>query len=144
MNAARVAGNPWSRTLAMVHVAMSDSINTVQNRYTRTIATGPGAPDASAEAAAATAARQILIELYPAQKAMIEEAYAASLKPIPENAAKKAGIALGEQVAAAVQADRAADGTAVPDTYRPLTAPGVGCRPPRRFSSNTPGRGPGC
>ena len=46
-------------------------------------------------------------------------------KAIPDAAAKKAGIALGETVAQAVQADRAADGTDVPDTYRPLTAPGV-------------------
>jgi hypothetical protein len=125
MKAARVGGNPWTRTLAMVHVAMADSINTVQGRYTRVIAAGPRAPDASAEAAAATAARQILVELYPAQKAMIEDAYAASLKAVPEGAAKKEGIAVGEQVAAAVQADRAADGTGAPDTYRPVTTPGA-------------------
>ena len=56
---------------------------------------------------------------------MVDEAYAASLKAIPEGAAKSEGVALGEQVATAVQADRAADGTNVPDTYRPLTSPGV-------------------
>ena len=54
-----VGNNPRLRTLAMVHVAMSDAINTVQNRYTRVVATVPLAPDASAEAVAATAARQI-------------------------------------------------------------------------------------
>jgi hypothetical protein len=125
MKAARVAGNPWTRTLAMVHVAMADSVNTVQGRYARVVATGPMAPDASAEVAAATAARQILVELYPAQKTMIDEAYAASLKAVPEGEARKLGIAVGEQVAAAVQADRAADGTGAPDTYRPITTPGV-------------------
>ena len=36
-----VGNNPKLRTLAMVHVAMSDAINTVQNRYTRVIATLP-------------------------------------------------------------------------------------------------------
>ena len=35
MKVANVAGNPWTRTLAMVHVAMSDAINSVQGRYTR-------------------------------------------------------------------------------------------------------------
>jgi hypothetical protein len=125
MKAARVMGNPWSRTLAMMHVAMSDSINAVQNRYTRYIAATPLTPDASAEAAAATAARHILVQLYPNQKAMIEDAYATSLKAIPDNAAKKEGIALGERVAGAVQDDRAADGTNIPDTYRPITTPGV-------------------
>ena len=43
----------------------------------------------------------------------------------PGGPAKSKGVALGEQVAAAVLADRAADGTNVPDTYRPVTSPGV-------------------
>ena len=41
LRAARIAGNPWSRSLAMVHVAISDAINTVQNRYLRHAATMP-------------------------------------------------------------------------------------------------------
>jgi hypothetical protein len=125
LKVAGVAGNPWTRTLAMVHVSMSDAINTVQGRYTRYISSLPTVADASAEAAAAAAARQVLIELYPKQKAIIEDAYAASLKAVPDGAAKSKGIALGERVAAAVQADRAADGTQAPDQYRPVTSPGV-------------------
>ena len=125
MKVARVAGNPWSRTLAMVHVAMSDAINSVQDRYARYVATVPVVPGASAEAAAATAARQILVELFPNQKAIVEAAYAASIKAIPDGPAKSQGVTLGEQVAAAVQADRSADGTNVPDTYRPVTSAGV-------------------
>jgi hypothetical protein len=125
LKAANVAGNPWTRSMAMVHVAMSDAVNSVQGRYTRYIAKGELARDASAEAAAASAARQILLKLYPAQKAAIDEAFASSTKSLPEGAAKTAGIALGEQVAELVQADRAADGTSAPDTYRPITTPGV-------------------
>jgi hypothetical protein len=109
----------------MVHVAMSDAINTVQNHYTRVVATLPAAPGASAEAAAATAARQILTQIYPDQKAKIEEAYAASLQAIPDGAAKSDGITLGMEVADAVQAHCANDGTNAPDTYRPHTTPGV-------------------
>jgi hypothetical protein len=120
-----VGNNPKLRTLAMVHVAMSDAINTVQNRYTRVVATLPAAPGASAEAAAATAARQILIQIYPGQQARIEESYAASLKAIPDGPAKSEGIKLGMNVAEAVQADRANDGTNAPDTYRPHAAPGA-------------------
>jgi hypothetical protein len=125
MKVARVAGNPWSRTLAMVHVSMSDAINSVQGRYTRYVATVAVVPGASAEAAAAAAARQILVELFPNQKAIVDEAYAASVKAIPEGPAKSQGVTLGEQVAAAVQANRSDDGTNVPDTYRPITNPGV-------------------
>src|SRR5215510_2475882 len=120
-----VGNNRKLRTLAMVHVAMSDAINTVQNRYTRVVATLPAEPGASAEAAAATAARQILTQVYPEQKAKIEEAYATSLKPIPDGPAKTEGIKLGMEVADAVQADRAKDGTNAPDTYRPHAAPGA-------------------
>ena len=116
---------PKLRTLAIMHVAMSDAINTVQNRYARVVATIPLAPDASAEAAAAAAARQILTQIYPDQKAKIEEAYATSLKAIPEGAAKSNGIKLGMEVAEAVQADRAKDGTNTPETYRPHAAPGA-------------------
>ena len=125
MKVERVGGNPGTRTLAMMHVAMSDAVNSVQGRYTRHVATVPARPDASAEAAATAAARLILVQLYPNQKAMIEDAYAQAVKAIPDGRAKSDGIALGEQVAAQVQADRAADGTSVPDTYRPLTSPGV-------------------
>src|SRR5687767_5931597 len=114
-----VGNNPRLRTLAMVHVAMSDAINTVQNRYTRVVATLPAVPGASAEAAAAAAARQILIQVYPAQNAKIEEAYAASLKAIPDGPAKTEGIQLGMKVADAVHAECAKDGTNAADTYRP-------------------------
>src|SRR5688572_4032060 len=120
-----VGNNPRLRTLAMVHVAMSDAVNTVQNRYARVVATLPPAPGASAEAAAAAAARQILTQIYPEQKAKIEEAYAASLKAISEGPAKIDGIRLGVEAANAVLADRANDGTSVADTYRPHTAPGA-------------------
>jgi len=125
MKVAGVGGNPWSRTLAMVHVAMSDAINSVQPRYARYVASIPNKPSASPEVAAAAAARQILAQLYPSQKAIIEKAYATSIESVPEGPAKTEGVALGEQIAAAVQADRATDGTNVPDTYRPVTSPGV-------------------
>lgn len=125
MKVAGVGGNPWSRTLAMVHVAMSDAINSVQPRYARYVASIPNKPSASPEVAAAAAARQILAQLYPSQKAIIEKAYATSIESVPEGPAKNEGVALGEQIAAAVQADRATDGTNVPDTYRPVTSPGV-------------------
>src|SRR4029453_5765502 len=117
LKAGNVLGNPWSRAMAMVHVAMSDAINSVHSRYTRYVAAAPTAPNASTDAAAVAAAREILIQLVPAQKAKIDEAYAESLSRIQDGAAKRDGITLGEQVAAVVQADRSTDATNVPDTY---------------------------
>jgi len=125
LKAGNVAGNPWSRCMAMVHVAIADAVNTIQGRYTRYAVTSPAAPSASADAAVAAAARTILIQVIPGQKAKVEEAYAASLKQIPDGPAKTEGIAVGEQAAAVILADRANDATGVPDTYRPVTAPGV-------------------
>ena len=125
MKAANIAGNPWTRNMAMMHVAMSDAVNSVQGRYASYVSPGPVKSVASAEAAAATAARQILLQQVPNQKALIDQAYAETTKAIPDGAAKTDGVAIGEKCAAAVLADRASDGTNVPDTYRPLTTPGV-------------------
>ena len=125
MKAASITGNPWTRNMAMMHVAMSDAVNSVQNKYVLYVPGGMAAPNASAEAAAAAAARNILMQQVPAQKALIEQAFEASTKDIADGAAKKDGIALGEKCAAAIIADRSSDGTSVPDTYRPLTTPGV-------------------
>jgi len=125
LKAANITTSPWSRSMAMVHVAMSDAINTVQGRYATYTAKIPAAQNASAEAAAVSAARHVLIQLVPAQKAKIDEAYADSLTRLRDGPAKNDGIALGEQLAALVQADRSTDGTNVPDTYRPIATPGV-------------------
>jgi hypothetical protein len=125
MKAANVAGNPWTRSMAMMHVAMSDAVNSVQGRYTRFAVVIPPASNTSAEAAASAAAREMMQRLYPNQKPRIDEAYAASLKSIPEGAARNDGIALGEQVASIVYAERLNDATNAPDTYRPIASPGV-------------------
>src|SRR5215468_5601369 len=125
MKAVNVAGNPWTRTLAMMHVSMSDAVNAVHNRYTRYTLDIPTTQNASAEAAAASAAREILMRQYPGQKARIDAAFAATLESVADDAARAAGIALGEKVAAIVYADRQNDATNVPDTYRPMTQPGV-------------------
>jgi hypothetical protein len=109
----------------MVHVSMSDAVNAVQDRYARFTPGIPANPNASAEAAAAAAAREILMRQYPGQKARIDAAFAAMLETVPDSPARVAGIALGEQVAAAVFTDRQNDATNVQDTYRPITEPGV-------------------
>src|SRR3989454_9895994 len=125
MKALTAAVSPCPRSLAMMHVSMSDSINAVQDRYTRFPPDIAPDPNASAEAAAAGAAREILMRQYPGQKARIDTAFAATLEKMPDSPARAAGIALGEKVAAMVFTDRQNDDTNVPDTYRPMTRPGV-------------------
>jgi PAP2 superfamily len=125
MNAANVGGAPGARALAIVHVSMADAVNAVNNRYTRYAYKGALQPSASAEVAASAAARSALLALLPAQKAKIDAAHAAAIAAVADGPAKEAAIKLGDDVAAAVLADRANDDTAVPDTYRPLTTPGI-------------------
>ena len=96
MKAANIAGNPWTRNMAMMHVAMSDAVNSVQGRYASYVSPGTVKSVASAEAAAATAARQILLQQVPNQKALIDQAYAETTKAIPDGAAKTDGVAIGE------------------------------------------------
>jgi hypothetical protein len=125
MKTVNVAGNPWTRSMAIMHVSMFDAVNSIQNRYARFTPELQTNPNASPEAAAAAAGRDILMRQYPAQKERIEDAYAASLQKIPDGAARTAGIALGEKVAATIYSERQNDQTNLPDIYRPVTTPGV-------------------
>src|SRR5262249_57245879 len=59
------------------------------------------------------------------ESAKTKEASPGPLPRLPDGAAKNDGITLGERVAALVQADRSTDATNAPDTYRPITTPGV-------------------
>lgn len=106
MNAAKTVLDPQARNLAMMHVAMSDAVNSVQRRYATHGPGGAPMPGASAEAAAAAAARAVLL---PTQKALIDQAFGASMKAIPDGPARNDGVAIGEKCAAAVIAERAAD-----------------------------------
>ncbi len=125
VTAARQPPPDGTRTMAMVHVAMFDAVNAVQQRYAPYAFKGRAPAGTSAEVAAAVAARTILVRLFPDQQNEVEAAYAASLAQLPEGPGRAAGMALGQQVAGECLALRANDGTGAPNTYRPTTAPGV-------------------
>jgi len=127
MTAQRVTGGALpARTLAMVHTAMFNAVNSVANRYKLyLVAARPDATDVSPEAAAHAAARRVLVELYPKEKATLDAAFDAAIAKLPDGAAKSSGIASGETAAAAVLAARKTDGFDSPDTYRPATSPGA-------------------
>ncbi len=102
---------PAARALAMVHIAIFDSVNAVDRKYTP-YAVGPFADhSASPETAAAAAAHSVLVSLYPTRQASLDAAYTASLAAIPNGSSKTAGISVGESVAALILALRSGDGS---------------------------------
>lgn len=113
------------RAMSLVHVAMFDAINSIEGRYSPYKVRLSAPAGSSAEAAGVAAAHAVLVKLFPEQKASLHAAYAASLAQIPDGSGKTAGIGVGEEVAGKILALRAADGADAPNTYRPITVPGV-------------------
>ena len=113
------------RAMSMVHVAMFDAINSIEVRYSPYKVKVAAPAGSSAEAAGVAAAHAVLVKIFPEQKVSFDAAYAASLAQIPEGRGKTAGIGVGEEVAGKILALRASDGSDAPNTYRPITAPGV-------------------
>jgi len=123
--AGRHGASDASRTTALVHAAVFDAVNAVEKRYAPYRVRVVAPAGASAEAAAVAAAHAALVRLYPAQQAALDQAYATSLARVPEGGPRTAGIAVGENVGAEMVALRANDGATAPNTYRPVTSPGV-------------------
>src|SRR5437764_466566 len=113
-----------SRALAIVHVALFDAVNSIDGQYTPYLTVAPNAKGASIDAAAAQAAHDTLIQLYPSQKAMFDAALTDTLAHVPNGKAEDGGIAVGKYVAAAILTARANDGSDVMMDYHPIGAPG--------------------
>lgn len=134
---AAAAFNPpvESRNLAIVHAAIFDSVNSIAKQFRPYAVQMPG-DGASAEAAAIAAAHFALVQLYPAQKTTLDDAYNTSIAAVPDGPAKTSGITLGEAVATAVLNLRATDGAAaaVAAPYTPGSAPGDWIPTPPAFA----------
>jgi hypothetical protein len=126
--------------MGIVHAAIYDAAVAIEGGYEPYAITLIAPPDTSSAAAIATAAHHTLIGLQPplgltpAQQAILDGDYANYLAAIPDGTAKTNGIAIGEQVAAAVVALRANDGRernpTLGDLNPPPPGPGVWERNP--------------
>jgi hypothetical protein len=114
-----------TRTMALVHTAVFDAVNSIIGGYEPYKVKIAAPPGSSPEAAAVAAAHAVLVKLFPEQKAMLDVEYSKSLADIPDGKGKKSGIEVGEQVAAQSCALRAPDGFDTPNKYRPATTAGV-------------------
>ncbi|NOT47530.1 MAG: phosphatase PAP2 family protein [Acidobacteria bacterium] len=112
------------RSTAMVHLAMYDAVNSIEGSHTPYLTDVPGSPNASVEAAAAQAAHDVLVNLFPTRQSIFDAELAATLSGIEKNRARQ-GIAVGRIAAENIIAKRANDGWFVtPPAYVLPTTPG--------------------
>ena len=112
------------RASARTALAMFEAVNAIDRRYQSRVGLPAGDPSASQDAAAATAAYQVLLRHYPANKAAIEESYTFAMAAIANSASREAGRAVGARAAEAVLALGGIDPAIEQPPYRPRTVPG--------------------
>ncbi|WP_457389927.1 vanadium-dependent haloperoxidase [Roseateles sp. P5_E1] len=109
----------------LTDLAMFNALNAITPRY-QAYGTAPAAvPDASPEAAVASAARVVLGSVPGADQALLDKTYEASLKAVTDAAARAKGVALGRRVALALLAARADDSFARVEPPKVEPAPGI-------------------
>ncbi len=119
-----------SRAMAIVHIAMFDTINAVIRQYDRYADFRVPYGAISLEAAVSQAAHDTLAALFPSQAATFDALLAEDLDEIQRPYARKNGRILGQRAAAAILALKAEDGSGIPE-------PRVGIE---HVTSDLPGR----
>src|SRR5690349_4730845 len=117
-----------TRSFAILHAAIYDAVNSIDRTYTPYVVRlrGAGAPrSASQDAAAAAAAHDVLVALYPSFRAQLDTQQQHSLAQVPDGEQKTAGVRIGQTVAASILSRRSNDRSdAQPIPYVFGTAPG--------------------
>ena len=107
------AGLQGFRYYAMMHVAMFDAVNSIEERYRPYFVRVRSSRGASGEAAAAQAAHDVLAAVLPVNMAGYDAALAARLATIPPGR-RNQGINVGKKVAAKILEWRQNDGWSTP------------------------------
>jgi hypothetical protein len=115
-----------THSFAIMHGAVYDAVNAIDGRHTAyRIRLADVSPSASKDAAASSAAHDVLSALYPAFKSLLDTELAQSLAAIPDGEDKAEGVSIGATVASRMLQLRANDGAnAKPIPYIFGTAPG--------------------
>ncbi|PPD17522.1 MAG: chloroperoxidase [Methylobacter sp.] len=117
------------RAMAIVHIAIFDALNAIDNRYQNYTGIQPVRKNTSRRAAIAQAAHDTLIALFPSQVKTFDTQLAFDLDQIPNGKQKARGIALGKLAASSILALRSNDQSAIPEPvigvdFIPNPAPG--------------------
>jgi hypothetical protein len=136
-----------SRTMAMLHLAVHDALNTIERRYEAYLYEGKAEPSAEASVAIAAAARDVLVGVIPAwgkpeqrtkALAIVDATYAAATAKVPDGPPRQRGLAVGQGAAAAILAARKVDGSSALSQYTPASAPGKWRPHPNPVPPNPP------
>jgi hypothetical protein len=115
-----------THSFAIMHAAVYDAVNAIDAKHTvYRIRLTDASPTASKDAAASSAAHDVLTFLYPAFRSMLDADLAQSLAEIPDGEGKADGVRIGSTVASRMLQLRANDGAdAQPIAYVFGSAPG--------------------
>jgi hypothetical protein len=109
---------------AMVQGAEYDAVNAIAGGHQPYLVSPAASGSESKSAAAASAAHDVLVALFPSQAATLDGQLAASLAGIPDGSAETAGVAIGRATAAAMIEARTNDGRFGPSVVTIGTQPG--------------------
>jgi len=104
-----------TRSFAIMHAAIYDAVNSIDGRHAPYLVHIERIPeDASQEAAADSAAHDVLVWLYPTFQTTLDAQLQQDLAEIPDGARKTTGVSVGQAVAQAILKLREQDGSAAP------------------------------
>ncbi len=108
-----------------VALAMFEATNAIDRRYESYLGMAQGDAKASQDAAAITAAYQVLLRHFPAQKPRLADSYSIAMNAVSDPVAREAGRLIGEAAAKLTITVGQID-PAIPQVqYRPRTTAGV-------------------
>ena len=125
----RPTAHGQARGIAMVQGAVYDAVNAIDRGYQPYLLDLDGVaaqPWGSQDAAAATAAHDVLVALAPAHQGMLDAQYAATLAGIPDGPIENEGIRVGQAAAAAMLDAREDDGFLAPFDFSLVIGPDPG------------------
>ena len=116
--------NPFAqaRIAAITQLAVFEAVNAITDQFDPYLDPISAPPGASAEAAAVTAAHDVLVNYLPLAATSLDAVEATSLDAIPDGQSKDDGIAVGAAAAAALIALRSTDGSSPPQFFQPASS----------------------
>ena len=120
-----------TRSLAILHAAMYDAVVSITRTGQPYLVSVNAPSKARPDAAAAQAARDTLVALYPSLSTVFDQQLSTELAAIPNGTAKDQGIEVGRLTAESIVATRMGDGSsAAPPALPDGTQPGQYRRTP--------------